>query len=88
VLAARIDVQAHAVTDFDRLLGQIDSEIEEVATRGRAITALTVSRPSARAARRWLSHPSTCLVVEHELFDWMAYKRAALERKVKARCFR
>jgi hypothetical protein len=40
-LAARIDVQAHTVTDLDRRLGQIDSAIEEAAKRGRTTTALT-----------------------------------------------
>jgi hypothetical protein len=39
-LAARIDVQAHAVADLDRRLGQIDSAIEEAAKRGRTTTAL------------------------------------------------
>jgi uncharacterized OB-fold protein len=34
-LAARIGVQAHAVTDFDRRLGQINSTIEEAAKLGR-----------------------------------------------------
>jgi hypothetical protein len=40
-LAARIEVQAHAVADLDRRLGQIDSAIEEAAKRGRTTTALT-----------------------------------------------
>jgi hypothetical protein len=40
-LAARIDVQAHVVTDLDRRLGQIDSAIEEAVKRGRTTTALT-----------------------------------------------
>jgi hypothetical protein len=40
-LAARIDVQAHAVADLDRRLGQIDFAIEEAAKRGRTTTALT-----------------------------------------------
>jgi hypothetical protein len=40
-LAARIDVQAHAVADLDRRLGQIDSTIDEAAKRGRTVTALS-----------------------------------------------
>ena len=39
-LVARIDVQAYAVADLDRRIGQIDSAIEEAAKRGRAATAL------------------------------------------------
>ena len=39
-LAARIDVQAHAVADLDRRLGQIDSTIDDAAKRGRTVTAL------------------------------------------------
>src|SRR5260370_1330935 len=40
-LAARIDVQTHAVADLDRRLSQIDSAIEEAAKRGRTNTALS-----------------------------------------------
>ena len=40
-LAARIDVQAHAVADLDRRLGQIDSTIDEAAKRSRTVTALS-----------------------------------------------
>jgi hypothetical protein len=40
-LAARIDLQAHAVADLDRRLGQIDSAIEEAAKRGRTNAALS-----------------------------------------------
>jgi hypothetical protein len=40
-LTARIDVQAHAVADLDRRLGQIDTTIEEAVRRGRTSTALS-----------------------------------------------
>jgi hypothetical protein len=40
-LTARIDLQAHAVADLNRRLGQIDSTIEEAAKRGRTVTAIT-----------------------------------------------
>jgi hypothetical protein len=40
-LAARVDVQAHAVADLDRRLGQIDTAIEEAARRGKTNTALS-----------------------------------------------
>jgi hypothetical protein len=40
-LAARIDVQAHAVADLDRRLGQIDTMIDEAAKGGGIVTALT-----------------------------------------------
>jgi hypothetical protein len=48
-LAARIDVQAHAVADLDRRLGQIDSAIEEAARRGRTNTALSAIEGQRRA---------------------------------------
>jgi hypothetical protein len=48
-LAARIDVQAHAVADLDRRLGQIDSAIEEAAKRGRTNTALTAIAEQRKA---------------------------------------
>jgi hypothetical protein len=40
-LAARIEVQAHAVGDFDQRLGQIDSTIKEAAERGRTNAAFS-----------------------------------------------
>jgi hypothetical protein len=40
-IAAKIDVQAHAVADLDRRLNQVDVAIEEAAKRGRTTTALT-----------------------------------------------
>jgi hypothetical protein len=40
-LAPRIEVQAYAVADIDRRLGQIDSPIEEAAKRDRIDTALS-----------------------------------------------
>jgi hypothetical protein len=40
-LAARIDVQAHAVADLDRRLRQIDTAIETAATRGKTNVALS-----------------------------------------------
>jgi hypothetical protein len=40
-LDARIEVAGHAVADFDRRLGQIDSAIEEAAKRGRTNAALS-----------------------------------------------
>ncbi len=51
-LAARIDVQAHAVADLDRRLSQIDSAIEEAAKRGRTNTALSAidGQKKARAS--------------------------------------
>jgi hypothetical protein len=51
-LAARIDVQAHTVADLDRLLGQIDSAVEEATKRGRSATALRLvdDQRKARAA--------------------------------------
>jgi hypothetical protein len=48
-LAARIDVQAHAVADLDRRLGQIDSAIEEAAKRGRTNTALSAIEAQRKA---------------------------------------
>jgi hypothetical protein len=43
-LAARIDVQAHAVPDLDRRLGQIDSTIDEAAKRGRTVAGKQAAR--------------------------------------------
>jgi predicted nucleic acid-binding Zn ribbon protein len=40
-LAARIEVQAHAVAGLDQRLGQIDSTIEQAAKRGRTDAALS-----------------------------------------------
>jgi hypothetical protein len=40
-LAARIDVQSHAVADLDRRLLQIDTAVEESARRGRTSVTLT-----------------------------------------------
>jgi hypothetical protein len=53
-LAARIDVQTHAVADLDRRLGQIDSTIDEAAKRGRTVTALTAIK-GQRKGREALS---------------------------------
>jgi hypothetical protein len=53
-LAARIDVQAHAVADLDRRLGQIDTAIEEAAKRGRTNAALSAIE-GQRKAREALS---------------------------------
>ena len=53
-LPARIDVQAHAVADLDRRLGQIDSAIEEAARRGRTTTALSAIE-AQRKSREALS---------------------------------
>jgi len=39
-LAARIEVQAHAVADLDRRLEQIDRAVEETTRRGRTNAAL------------------------------------------------
>jgi hypothetical protein len=51
-LAARIEVAAHAATDLDRRLGQIDTAIETAATRGKTNTALSAieGQRKARAA--------------------------------------
>jgi hypothetical protein len=51
-LDARIDVQAHKVTDLDLRLGQIDGMIEEATKRGRTNAALSVieGQRKARAA--------------------------------------
>jgi hypothetical protein len=40
-LAARIEVQAHAVADLDRRLNQVDVAIEEAARRGKTNAALS-----------------------------------------------
>jgi hypothetical protein len=47
-LAARIEVQAHAVADLDRRLGQIDTAIEEAAKRGRTNAALSAMETQRR----------------------------------------
>jgi hypothetical protein len=52
-LAAPIGVQAHAVADFDRRPGQINSTIEEAAKRGR-IKALFSAIDGPRKARQAL----------------------------------
>lgn len=51
-LDAKIDVQAHLVTDLDRRLSQIDTAIEEAAKRGKTATALSAieSQRRSRAA--------------------------------------
>jgi hypothetical protein len=48
-LAARIEVAAHAVTDLDRRLGQIDTAIEEAAKRGRTNAALSAIEGQRKA---------------------------------------
>jgi hypothetical protein len=48
-LAAKIDVQAHKVTDLDRRLGQIDSTIEEAAKRGHTNAALSAMEGQRKA---------------------------------------
>jgi hypothetical protein len=48
-IAARIEVQAHAVADLDRRLGQIDTAIEEAAKRGRTNTALAALEGQRKA---------------------------------------
>jgi hypothetical protein len=48
-LVAKIDVQAHAVADLDRRLGQIDSAIEDAAKRGRTATALSAIEAQRKA---------------------------------------
>ena len=48
-LAAKIDVEAHKVTDLDRRLGQIDSTIEEAAKRGRTNAALSAMEGQRKA---------------------------------------
>ncbi len=48
-LAAKIDVQAHKVTDLDRRLGQIDTTIEEAAKRGRTNAALSAMEGQRKA---------------------------------------
>jgi hypothetical protein len=48
-LAARIEVAAHNVADFDWRLGQIDSAIEEAAKRGKTNTALSAMEGQRRA---------------------------------------
>jgi len=53
-LAARIDVQAHAVADLDRRLNQVDMAIEEAAKRGKTNTALS-SIEGQRKARQALA---------------------------------
>jgi hypothetical protein len=53
-LAARIGVQAHAIADFDRRLGQINSTIEEAAKRGR-IKAIFSAIDGQREARQALA---------------------------------
>jgi len=53
-LAARIDVQAHAVADLDRRLNQVDVAIEEAAKRGKTNTAL-LAIEGQRKARQGLA---------------------------------
>jgi hypothetical protein len=48
-IEAKIDVQAHKVTDLDRRLGQIDTTIEEAAKRGRTKTALDAMEGQKKA---------------------------------------
>jgi hypothetical protein len=48
-IKAKIDVQAHKVTDLDRRLGQIDTTIEEAAKRGRTKTALDAMEGQKKA---------------------------------------
>jgi hypothetical protein len=48
-LAARIEVAAHAVADFDRRLSQIDTAIEEAAKRGKTNTALAAMEGQKKA---------------------------------------
>jgi hypothetical protein len=50
-LAARIEVQAHAVADLDQRLGQIDSTIEEAAKRGRTDAALSAIDGQRKASQ-------------------------------------
>ena len=49
ILAAKIEVAAGKVADLDRRLGQIDTEIEEAAKRGRTNTALSAMEGQRRA---------------------------------------
>src|SRR5712675_742654 len=48
-LAARIDVQAHAVADLDRRLNQVDVAIEEAAKRGKTNAALSAIEGQRKA---------------------------------------
>jgi hypothetical protein len=48
-LAARIDVQAHAVADLDRRLNQVDVAIEEAAKRGKTNAALSAIETQRKA---------------------------------------
>jgi hypothetical protein len=53
-LAARIDVQAHAVADLDRRLNQVDVAIEEAAKRGKTNAVLSAIE-GQREARQALT---------------------------------
>jgi hypothetical protein len=53
-LAGRIELAAHAVSDIDRRLGQIDTAIEQAAKRGKTSTALSAME-GQRKARAELS---------------------------------
>jgi hypothetical protein len=48
-IAAKIDVQAHNVSDLDRRLGQIDRTIEEATRRGKTNVALSAIEGQRRA---------------------------------------
>ncbi len=63
-LAARIDVQAHAVADLDRRLNQVDLAIEEAAKRGRtnaALSAIEGQRKSRAALADQRQHEGAVL---------------------------
>jgi hypothetical protein len=48
-LAARVDAQAHAVTDLDARVAQIDATIAEATRRGRTNTALAAMEAQKKA---------------------------------------